>query len=96
MIFHFFGQQLMKNASSPKIASDAFLGLHLPLKKTQAIEIWRNLTVPPTSTLSPPPPTVLNAAMQDCTRQGQHSNVPRDPILSIKIHRISFESQLSV
>ena len=33
---------------------------------------------------------------QDCTRQGQHSNVPCDPILSIKIHRISFESQLSV
>ena len=25
VIFHFFGQQLMKNASSPKIASDAFL-----------------------------------------------------------------------
>ena len=39
VIFYFFGQQLMKNASSPKIASDAFLGLHLPLKKTQATEI---------------------------------------------------------
>ena len=39
VIFHFFGQQLMKNASSPKIALDTFLGVHLPLKKTQANKI---------------------------------------------------------
>ena len=39
VIFHFFGQQLMKNASSPKIVSDPLSGVHLPPKKTQANKI---------------------------------------------------------
>ena len=39
VIFHFFGLQLMKNASSPKIVSDPLSGVHLPPKKTQATEI---------------------------------------------------------
>ena len=39
VIFHFFGQQLMKNASSPKNVFDPLLGVHLPPKNTQAPEI---------------------------------------------------------
>ena len=39
VIFLFFGQQLMKNASSPKIVFDPLSGVHLPPKKTQANRI---------------------------------------------------------
>ena len=48
VIFHFFGLQLMKNASSPKIVSDPLSGVHLPPKNTQATKIRRYLKVPPT------------------------------------------------
>ena len=39
VIFHFFGVQLMKNVTSPKIVFDPLSGVHLPPKKTQATEI---------------------------------------------------------
>ena len=39
VIFHFFGVQLMKNESSPKIVFDPLSGVHLPTKNTQANKV---------------------------------------------------------